>query len=69
MTDKKKPTAMRLAPGLLKNLAIISERENRSITNLVETVMNGYCKQYAADYLISEGIDLGSTPEKGEDKK
>lgn len=39
----KKPISIRIDETLLSNLQKVSEMENRSVTNLIETVMRDYC--------------------------
>jgi len=40
----KKPISIRIDETLLEDMQKVSELENRSVTNLIETVMKDYCK-------------------------
>lgn len=40
----KKPISVRIDETLLEDMQKVSEKENRSLTNLIETVMRDYCK-------------------------
>lgn len=40
----KKPISVRIDETLLEDMQMVSELENRSLTNLIETVMKDYCK-------------------------
>jgi hypothetical protein len=39
----KKPISIRINETILENLQKVSALENRSVTNLIETVMRDYC--------------------------
>lgn len=40
----KKPISVRIDETLLEDMQKVSDMENRSVTNLIETVMKDYCK-------------------------
>lgn len=41
----KKPSNHRLDETLINNMKKVAKKENRTVTNLIETVMGEYCKQ------------------------
>ncbi len=44
----KKAISIRIDETLLENLQKVSAVENRSVTNLIETVMSKYCTEHIA---------------------
>lgn len=40
----KKAISIRIDETLLEDMQTVSAKENRSVTNLIETVMREYCK-------------------------
>ena len=60
MSDKKQ-TAFRISEGLLKRLKVEAKKQNRSINNLVEVLIDKHVPSVAGsisvDELISEGYE------------
>lgn len=44
-TSKTATLSLRIDPGVKEGLRIIAEQEHRSLANMIEVMIRGYCKQ------------------------